>query len=218
MVAPSLLAADPLNIAREVQRIEAAGADWHHIDVMDGHFVPNLTFGLPLIKALKSKVKIPLDVHIMVSNPDEVALEYVKAGADIVVFHIEAARHSHRLVQAIAKAGARVGVALNPGTPVDWVFPLLDDLDIVMVMSVNPGFGGQTFIPQTIDRVARLAQEINRRGRALKTHIEVDGGVNAQTGAGVVSAGARVLVAGTFVYGAEDASIPIRHLKQLGPS
>lgn len=216
IVAPSLLSADPLRFGEEAQDVERAGADWHHVDVMDGHFVPNLTFGLPMIAALKAKSKIPLDVHIMVSNPDSVALDYVKAGADILVFHVEAAVHAHRIVQAVHQAGAKAGVSLNPGTPVEAAFPLLDEVDLVMLMSVNPGFGGQRYIPQTAERVRRVAAELMRRGRQGKVVIEVDGGINAETGAEVVRAGARALVAGTFVYGAKDRSVPIRALHALG--
>jgi ribulose-phosphate 3-epimerase len=212
-VAPSLLSADPLRLGDELASVEAAGADWHHVDVMDGHFVPNLTYGLPLVAALKRWTKLPLDVHIMVSNPDEVALDYVRAGAAHVIFHVEAARHAHRLVQAIRHEGAKAGLAVNPGTPVESVFPLLDDADLIMVMSVNPGFGGQHFIPQAVERVARLAEELARRGRARDVVIEVDGGINAETGAQVVAAGAGALVAGTYIYGASDRAAAIRSLK-----
>jgi ribulose-phosphate 3-epimerase len=216
VVAPSLLSADPMRFGEEVADVEAAGADWHHVDVMDGHFVPNLTYGIPFVAALKKRATIPLDVHIMVSNPDTVALDYVKAGADILVFHVEAAVHAHRIVQAVHGAGAKAGISLNPATPVEAVFPLLDELDVVMLMSVNPGFGGQKFIPQTVDRVARLAAELQRRGRQDQVVIEVDGGVNAETGAEVVKAGARALVAGTYVYGAKDRKVPIKALHELG--
>lgn len=216
IVAPSLLSADPMRFGEDLHDIEQAGADWHHVDVMDGHFVPNLTYGLPFIAALKKRSKIPLDVHIMVSNPDTVALDYVKAGADILVFHVEAAVHAHRIVQAVHAAGAKAGIALNPGTPIEAAYPLLDDVDVVMLMSVNPGFGGQKFIKQTVDRVQRLSAELERRGRRDKVIIEVDGGVNAETGAEVVKAGARALVAGTFVYGAKDRREPIRALHALG--
>lgn len=213
LIAPSLLAADPLNFGKELADVERAGADWHHVDVMDGHFVPNLTYGLPLITALKKQTKIPLDVHIMVSNPDQVALDYVKAGADILVFHVEAARHAHRLVQAIRAAGARPGIALNPGTPIEAAFTLADDVDVIMLMSVNPGFGGQSFIPQTVERVGRLAEYLKSRGRLGQTLIEVDGGITAETATSVVRAGANVLVAGTYVYGAKDRTDPIRKLR-----
>ena len=215
IVAPSLLAADPLHFGAEVKSVEDAGADWHHVDVMDGHFVPNLTFGLPFIAALKKVATIPLDVHIMVSNPDQVALDYVKAGADILCFHIEASTHPHRLIQAIHGAGAKAGIALNPGTPVEAVFPLLDDVDVVMVMSVNPGFGGQSFIKQSVRRIAALATELKARNRFSTVKIEVDGGITDETGIGVVGAGATALVAGTFVFGQKDRAVPIKKLKAL---
>lgn len=215
IVAPSLLSADPLRFGEELRTVETGGADWHHVDVMDGHFVPNLTYGLPFVSALKKTCKIPLDVHIMISNPDDMALEYVKAGADILVFHVEAARHSHRLAQAIRAAGARPGIALNPGTPAEMAFPMLDEVDVVMLMSVNPGFGGQSFIKSTVDKVATVHKELVRRGLDKKVIIEVDGGINAATGALVVAAGARALVAGSYVYGAKDRSEPIRTLKGL---
>jgi ribulose-phosphate 3-epimerase len=216
LAAPSILAADPLRLGDELAEIERCGADWHHIDVMDGHFVPNLTFGLPLIAALKKHAKIPLDVHIMISNPDATALDYVKAGADWLSFHVEAAYHAHRLVQAIKGAGAKAGIAINPGTALEAVFPLLDELDYVLVMSVNPGFGGQSFIEQTPGRVARLAEELRRRGRDEQVIIQVDGGINAVTGRTVVDAGARALVAGTYVYGAKDRRAAVQSLKELG--
>ncbi|MCX6108860.1 MAG: ribulose-phosphate 3-epimerase [Proteobacteria bacterium] len=212
IVAPSLLAADCLHFADEVASVEKAGADWHHVDVMDGHFVPNLTFGLPFVAALKKVAKIPLDVHIMVANPDEVALDYVRAGADILVFHIEAARHPHRLCQAIRAAGAKVGIAVNPGTALELVYPLLDDVDVIMLMSVNPGFGGQKFIPQTVERIATLSRAISLRGRAKQVIIEVDGGITAQTAPQVAAAGATALVAGTFVFGANDRAKAIHSL------
>ena len=215
LVAPSVLAANPLRYGEEIKSAELAGADWHHIDVMDGHFVPNLTFGLPLIKSLKKVSKIPLDVHIMVSNPDEVALSYVEAGADILVFHAEAARHGHRLAQAIRAAGAKPGVALNPGTPLEFAYSLAPHVDVIMLMSVNPGFGGQGFIEDTVERVKTLSAWLSSHQLQDKVLIEVDGGINAETGARIVSAGAKVLVAGTYVYGAADRSIAISTLKNL---
>ena len=218
IVAPSLLAANCLQFGVDVASIEKAGADWHHIDVMDGHFVPNLTFGLPFVEALKKVAKIPLDVHIMVANPDQVALDYVRAGADILVFHIEAALHPHRLSQTIRAAGAKVGLAVNPGTALELVYPLLYDIDIVMLMSVNPGFGGQKFVPQTIERVASLSQALAARGRTNDVIIEVDGGINAQTAAQVVAAGARALVAGTYIFSAPDRAKAIHSLRHAGTS
>lgn len=213
LVSPSLLSADPMRFGEELQAIEKAGADWHHVDVMDGHFVPNLTYGIPFVSALKRRSKIPLDVHIMITNPDQTGLDYVKAGADILVFHVEASRHPHRLIQAIKAEGAKAGVAVNPGTPVESVFALLDEVDLVLVMSVNPGFGGQKFIKQTVSKVQSLAAELKRLGREDQVTIEVDGGINAETGAQVVKAGARALVAGTFVYGATDRSAAIKALR-----
>ena len=215
IVAPSLLAADPMRFGDELADVERSGADWHHVDVMDGHFVPNLTYGLPFVTALKKKAKLPLDVHIMITNPDDMALEYVKAGADILVFHAEASRHPHRLLGAIRQAGAKSGLAINPGTAIESVYPLLHDVDVFNVMSVNPGFGGQSFIKATAKRVARLYAELKREGLAGKVKIQIDGGINAETGAEVVSAGADTLVAGTYVYGAKDRSIPISALHAL---
>lgn len=193
-----------------------AGADWHHVDVMDGHFVPNLTYGPPLVAALKAASSIPLDVHIMVDNPDAVALDYVQAGATYLSFHIEAARHPHRLCQAVRKAGAKAGVAVNPGTAVEAIYPLLEELDLVLIMSVNPGFGGQVFIPQTVAKVASLKRELGRRGLDQQVVIEVDGGINAATGQQVVAAGAQALVAGTYLYQAQDRSKALQALKNLG--
>lgn len=214
IVSPSILSADPLRLGEELADVERFGADWHHIDVMDGHFVPNLTFGPPLITAIKKCAKLPLDVHIMISNPDLAALDYVRAGADWLSFHIEAANHPHRLVHAIRVAGAKAGVALNPGTPVESVFPLLDDVDYVLVMSVNPGFGGQSFIAQAESRVSRLSQELLNRGRD-QVIIQVDGGINLDTGRKVVQAGASSLVAGSYIYGANDRRLAIQSLKEL---
>jgi len=204
VISPSLLSADPLAFGAEAAEMERLGADWHHIDVMDGHFVPNLTFGLPLIRALKKTSKIPLDVHIMVSNPDETALDYVAAGADLLTFHIEAARHPHRLAQSIRASGSKAGISMNPGSPVDLVFPLLETIDLVLIMSVNPGFGGQSFISESVARVRRLREEIEARGLEKQVVINVDGGINAETGALVVKAGAGAVVAGNYLYGAPD--------------
>ncbi|MBC7661657.1 MAG: ribulose-phosphate 3-epimerase [Chitinophagaceae bacterium] len=204
LVAPSLLAADPLHFGRDLKEAEELGVDWHHFDVMDGHFVPNLTYGIPLVKALKEKSTIPLDVHIMVSNPDQVALDYVAAGANYLVFPIESVVHSHRLIHAIQEKGAKAGVAINPGTPLHAIEALLPYLDLVNIMSVNPGFGGQKFIPEALNRIRTLKSQLTNLGRAKKCLIEVDGGVNAETAALIIEAGADVLVAGTFFYGNKD--------------
>ncbi len=212
-ISPSMLSADPLHLAKELADVEAAGADFHHVDVMDGHFVNNLTYGPPMVQAIKKVSKIPLDVHIMVSNPDEVALEYVRAGADILIFHVEAARHSHRLIQAIRTEGAKAGIALNPGTPLSAVESLIPFVDVILVMSVNPGFGGQSFIPQSVDRIKTLAEMIKKQGRQGDVVIQVDGGIDEKNVAQVVQAGARMIVAGSFIYGAKDRRAQIEKLR-----
>lgn len=213
LIAPSLLSADPLNFRAEIQSVEAAGADWHHVDVMDGHFVPNLTYGIPFVKALKKEAKLPLDVHIMVSNPDEVAAAYLDAGADILVFHVEAARHPHRIIQEIHSKGRKAGVALNPGTSLEVCAAVLPFADVVMLMSVNPGFGGQSFIPQTIERIRGLSQMLTSLGRRDQVLIEVDGGISSDNCKTVIAAGANVLVAGTAVYGQKDRAQAVKSLR-----
>jgi ribulose-phosphate 3-epimerase len=172
-----------------------------------------LTYGLPFVKALKSRSKIPLDVHIMVSNPDLVAIDYVKAGADILVFPIESAIHPHRILQVIRANGAKGGVAINPGTPIEAVLPLLDELDVINVMSVNPGFGGQKFITQAVERIQKLSDAIHKRGLEKQVCIEVDGGITDETAPKVLAAGARALVAGTYVFGAKDRAAAIKKLR-----
>ncbi|NRA64348.1 MAG: ribulose-phosphate 3-epimerase [Pseudobacteriovorax sp.] len=201
-LAPSILAADPMNFMKEIQDAENCGADLHHFDVMDGHFVPNLTYGLPLVAKFKKVAKIPLDVHIMIQNPDEMAIKYVEAGADVLVFHVEAARHHHMLATSIRNAGGRPGVAINPGTSLSNLDAILEDLEVVNVMTVNPGFGGQKFITSSLRKIESLANLIAKRG--LSVVIQVDGGVNVETVASIRNAGATRLVAGTAFYGAED--------------
>ena len=213
LVAPSILSADPLNLEDEIRSVEAGGADWHHIDVMDGHFVPNLSFGFPLIKALRKKAQAPLDVHIMIDNPDQYALDYVEAGAGILTFHAEASRHPHRLIQVIKKAGAKAGIALNPGTPLSACEPLLPDVDMVLLMSVNPGFGGQAFIPGSTQRIRRLKEMALKANRG-DLMIQVDGGISKENAREVCEAGANVLVAGSWVYGSPDRAAAISALKK----
>jgi ribulose-phosphate 3-epimerase len=214
IVSPSLLAADPMRFGEELASVEAAGADWHHVDVMDGHFVPNLTYGLPFVEALKKNSKIPLDVHIMITNPDQVAGDYVSAGADILVFHIEASTHPHRTIQKIKSSGAKAGIALNPGTPTSAVSQLIADADLFLVMTVNPGFGGQKFIHNAVDKISELKAMLAKAGRTGAVEIEVDGGVNHETVGKVRAAGATALVAGTYVYGAKDRAAAIASLRK----
>jgi ribulose-phosphate 3-epimerase len=199
LMAPSILSADFTRLAEAVGLVEAAGADYIHVDVMDGHFVPNLTIGPPVVKALKRIATVPLDVHLMIDNADTTVGWYVEAGADIVTVHAEACSHLHRVIQTIKGAGAKAGVALNPATPADILREVIADLDLVLVMSVNPGFAGQTFIPGAVAKVALLAAMVEQGGSSAI--IEVDGGIDEKTAPLVAGAGARVLVAGNAVFG-----------------
>lgn len=197
-IAPSILSADFARLGEEIAAVAAAGADFIHVDVMDGHFVPNLTIGPGVIKAIRRHAKIPFDVHLMIAPVDPFIDEFVKAGADILTVHPEAGHHLHRTLQAIRAAGARPGVALNPGTPVAAIEPVIGDVDLVLVMSVNPGFGGQAFIASQIDKIKAVRALIDRSGRSVM--LEVDGGVNADTATAAIAAGADVLVAGSAVF------------------
>jgi ribulose-phosphate 3-epimerase len=211
LMAPSLLSADFTHLAEAVALVEDAGADLLHVDVMDGHFVPNLTIGPPVIKALKKIARKPLDVHLMIDNPEATVGWYLEAGADIVVVHQEAAPHLHRVIQVIREAGAQPGVSINPATPVDTLTDILPYLDYVLLMSVNPGFGGQSFIEESVGRVAHLVALAERVGASIT--IEVDGGINAETAPRVVAAGARALVAGNAVFGAADPAAALAAIR-----
>ena len=211
LVAPSLLSCDFGRLAEEVRAVEAAGADWVHVDVMDGRFVPNITLGPLIVQAIKRSATKPLDVHLMIVEPERYIEAFAKAGADVLTVHVEASPHLHRTLQQIRNAGARPAVVLNPSTPVSAVEEVLGEVDMVLVMSVNPGFGGQSFIESTVEKVRRLRAMLDARGS--KAHIEVDGGINAQTAKRVVEAGADVLVAGNYVFSAKDYGQAIRSLR-----
>ncbi len=197
-IAPSILAADFARLGESVQAAEAAGADYAHVDVMDGVFVPNISIGIPVVAALRKITRLPLDVHLMITRPERYLADFVAAGASIVTVHVEACDHLHRAVQQIRELGARPGVTLNPATSLETVREILPYVDQVLIMSVNPGFGGQEYIPTMTDKIARLAAMIRQTGRAVD--IEVDGGIDAERAAEVVGVGANVLVAGTAVF------------------
>ena len=197
LIAPSILSADFAQLGAEVAAIDAAGADYIHIDVMDGHFVPNLTFGAPVVKAIRGATKKPFDVHLMIAPVDPLIKDFVDAGADIITAHVEAGPHLHRTLQAIKAHGVKAGVSLNPHTPIESIAHVMDMVDLILIMTVNPGFGGQSFIP-VLDKISKAREMITATGREID--LEIDGGVNSQTAKDCIAAGANVLVAGTAVF------------------
>jgi ribulose-phosphate 3-epimerase len=211
-IAPSILSADFSRLGEEIAAIEAAGADYVHIDVMDGHFVPNITIGPLVVEAARRVTKLPLDVHLMIENPDLYVPSFAEAGADIIVVHAEASVHLHRTVQLIKSLGKRAGVSLNPATPLNHLDYILDELDLVLLMTVNPGFGGQSFIEACIPKIQALRAMLDKRG--LEAELEVDGGVKTDNIARIAHAGADVFVAGSAVFGSKDYAATIAEMKK----
>jgi len=213
-IAPSILSADFGRLAEEVRAVDEAGADLIHVDVMDGRFVPNLTIGPIVVRAVRAATHLPLDVHLMIVEPEKYVEEFAAAGADIITVHVEACVHLHRVIHQIKALGKKAGVSLNPHTPVSMLDHVLGDLDLVLIMSVNPGFGGQSFIPAALDKIRALAAKKKADRRFSSIDIEVDGGVNAKTAGSVVAAGADILVAGSFVFQHEDYREAIESLRR----
>jgi ribulose-phosphate 3-epimerase len=211
LIAPSLLAADFTKLGEEIQMVNESMADWIHCDIMDGHFVPNISFGLPVIEKIKKVARKPLDVHLMISNPDLYLERFKEAGADILTVHYETCPHLHRTIGAIRELGMKAGVAINPHTPVQMLIDIMHDLDLILLMTVNPGFGGQKFIPGSYKRLVTLRQMVNTL--APQALIEVDGGVNLDTGRQLFMAGADVLVAGNYIFSSADPKATIEGLK-----
>ena len=211
-IAPSILSADFTNLGQQIGLVEGAGASLLHVDVMDGRFVPNISIGLPVVKAISRATQLPIDAHLMIVEPGRYAEEFVKAGAQMVSIHIEADPHAHRTLAAIRAAGAQAGVAINPATPLSALDEALKFADYVLLMSVDPGFGGQAFIPESLDKVRRLRKMIDERG--MKARIEIDGGIDADNIAEVASAGAEIIVSGSAIFGAPDPAVALRKLRE----
>lgn len=212
-IAPSILSADFARLGEHVKMVEEAGAGILHVDVMDGHFVPNISIGLPVVAALRPVTKLPLDTHLMISEPDKYVERFAKAGADMISVHVEAVPHLHRTLELIRSVGCRPGVAINPGTSLSTLDEILPFTDYILIMSVNPGFGGQKFIKTSVEKIARLRAMIRERG--LDVHIEVDGGIDMSTAALVTEAGAEWLVAGSAIFGAPSPADAVREMKEV---
>jgi ribulose-phosphate 3-epimerase len=211
-IAPSILSADFARLGEQIATVEKAGASILHVDVMDGRFVPNITIGLPVVKAISRATRLPIDAHLMIVEPGRYAEQFVKAGAQMVSIHIEADPHAHRTLSGIRQAGALAGLAINPATPLSAVDEAIKFADYVLIMSVNPGFGGQEFIPESLDKVRRLRKMIDERG--LKTRVEIDGGINSENIAEVTGAGAEIIVSGSAIFGAKDPAVALRELRE----
>ena len=214
LIAPSILSADFGRLAEAVEHVEVAGADWIHIDVMDGHFVPNLTVGPPIVEALRKVTNLPLDVHLMMTNPDDFIKEFADAGADFLTVHVETCPHLHRSVQLIKEHHVKAGVTLNPATSVTTLEEIIGEIDLILVMSVNPGFGGQQFIESCLHKISRVRQMLTDAGS--HGYLEVDGGVNLTNAGAIVKAGADVLVSGSAIFGSEDYARTIQQMRQSG--
>lgn len=213
IIAPSILSADFTRLGEEIRAVEAAGADWIHVDVMDGVFVPNITIGQPVVRLVRQVTKLPLDVHLMIVDPGRYVEEFAAAGADYIVVHEEACTHLHRVLQQIKAAGKKAGVSLNPATPVEAIADVLGDVDLVLLMSVNPGFGGQKFIPRTLEKIRRMRRLLVEAGRG-DVILEIDGGVGPGNIREVLQAGADAFVAGNAVFSQPDYAVPIRAMRQ----
>src|SRR3989304_391374 len=212
-ISPSILSADFSRLGEEVKRVEDAGADWIHIDVMDGHFVPNITVGPFILEAVRRVTSLPLDVHLMIERPEQYIPEFADAGADIITVHVEACTHLHRTIQAIKEKGKKAGVSLNPATPLVLVEDILNDIDLLLIMSVNPGFGGQKFIISVLDKIKRARQMIDKAGS--KAYIEIDGGVKLDNIGDISFAGADIFVSGSGVFGTKDYKKTIEEMKRI---
>ncbi len=210
-IAPSILSANFARLEDEIKDVERGGADYIHVDVMDGHFVPNITIGPLIVEAIRPVTNLPLDVHLMIENPDQYIGAFAKAGADIITVHVEACTHLHRTIQQIKAEGVKAGVVLNPHTPVSMIEHVLEDIDLVLFMTVNPGFGGQSFIHSVLPKISQVASMIEEQN--LQVEIEVDGGVNSETSKLCIEAGANVLVAGSAIYNQKDRALAIANIR-----